>query len=77
MQVELETGRTHQIRVHAAKLGWPVVGDRRYGNKDGEPERLHLHAWALDFAHPIGGERIQVTSQLPPWALAVDEENAR
>ncbi len=47
------TGRTHQIRVHCAEAGWPIVGDRFYG--DGEAPRLMLHAWRLCFEHPRGG----------------------
>jgi len=51
-EVEIETGRTHQIRVHAASIGHPVVGDRRYGS--GAPaKRLMLHAWKLE--HPAFG----------------------
>jgi len=47
------TGRAHQIRVHCAEAGWPIVGDRFYG--DGEGPRLMLHAWRLCFEHPRGG----------------------
>lgn len=76
MDVELETGRTHQIRAHAAHLGFPVVGDRRYsaemaaGLEAGEEhERLCLHAWTLDFAHPQTGEAMHVEAPLPDWGL--------
>jgi RluA family pseudouridine synthase len=62
LDARLETGRSHQIRAHAASLGCPVVGDHRYG-RGSEPEavpeaghdRLCLHAWTLDFAHPRTG----------------------
>lgn len=64
------TGRMHQIRVHLASLGTPIVGDFKYGGTDargrGEIEnRLHLHARSIDIAHPDGG-RLQVTAPLPP-----------
>jgi 23S rRNA pseudouridine1911/1915/1917 synthase len=63
LEVQLETGRTHQIRVHMASIDHPVVGDTMYG---GQPsERLWLHAVALSFMHPVRGEEITVTSPLP------------
>jgi 23S rRNA pseudouridine955/2504/2580 synthase len=63
------TGRTHQIRVHLASLGTPIVGDFKYGGKDargrGELEdRLHLHARSIDIARPDGG-RLHVVAPLP------------
>lgn len=72
------TGRMHQIRVHLASLGTPIVGDFKYGGAAargrGEIEnRLHLHARSIDIAHPEGG-RLSVTAPLPPhmqhtWTL--------
>ena len=67
------TGRTHQIRVHLASLGTPIVGDFKYGGVGarglGEIEdRLHLHARTIDIAHPDGG-RLRVTAALPPHML--------
>jgi RluA family pseudouridine synthase len=60
--LRLETGRTHQLRVHLAAIGHPIVGDTLYG---GPPaERLWLHATALSFPHPAGGERA-VSSPMP------------
>jgi 23S rRNA pseudouridine1911/1915/1917 synthase len=62
----LETGRTHQIRVHLAAIGHPVVGDDRYGAPRGPAgERLFLHAARLGFDHPTTGERLRFTSPLP------------
>lgn len=52
LELTLETGRTHQIRVHLAHLGHPVSGDPLYGDGRGE---MRLHAWALDFPHPLTG----------------------
>jgi RluA family pseudouridine synthase len=70
LDVELETGRTHQIRAHAAHLGFPVVGDRRYGVATPEdPDRLCLHAWTLDFTHPRTGAAQHFEAPLPDWAL--------
>jgi RluA family pseudouridine synthase len=68
LDVELETGRTHQIRAHAAHLGFPIVGDHRYGNAADEHERLCLHAWTLDFAHPQTGAAMHFEAPLPDWA---------
>jgi 23S rRNA pseudouridine955/2504/2580 synthase len=62
------TGRTHQIRVHLASLGTPIVGDFKYGGTDSRgrgaiADRLHLHARSIDIAHPDGG-RLKVTAPL-------------
>lgn len=67
------TGRTHQIRVHLASLGTPIVGDFKYGGASARPKgaienRLHLHARSIDIAHPDGG-RLRVTAPLPPHML--------
>jgi 23S rRNA pseudouridine1911/1915/1917 synthase len=64
LRVVLETGRTHQIRVHMAHLGHPVVGDPRYG-KPGAV--MALHAWMLAFVHPVTGQRLQLVEP-PPGA---------
>jgi 23S rRNA pseudouridine1911/1915/1917 synthase len=66
LDVRLETGRTHQIRVHLAEIGLPVVGDRVYGVSDPDLERQFLHAWRLAFPHPVSGELVEVESTLPP-----------
>ena len=65
LDVRLETGRTHQIRVHLAAIGLPVVGDRAYGVPDPELARQFLHAWRLAFPHPVSGEQVEVESPLP------------
>jgi 23S rRNA pseudouridine955/2504/2580 synthase len=64
------TGRTHQIRVHLASLGTPIVGDFKYGGTDARargdiPDKLHLHARSIDIGRPDGG-RLQATAPLPP-----------
>lgn len=68
VEARLETGRTHQIRVHAASSGHPIVGDPRYGGPATPDERLYLHAWRLEFVHPIDGTPVVVESSLPDWA---------
>jgi 23S rRNA pseudouridine1911/1915/1917 synthase len=65
LDVRLETGRTHQIRVHLAAIGLPVVGDAVYGARDPLLKRQFLHAWRLAFPHPLEGERVEVESPLP------------
>jgi 23S rRNA pseudouridine1911/1915/1917 synthase len=68
LECRLETGRTHQIRVHLAAIGHPVVGDARYGGVRAEllSPRPFLHAGRLGFDHPTTGERVEVSSPLPP-----------
>jgi 23S rRNA pseudouridine1911/1915/1917 synthase len=66
LDVRLETGRTHQIRVHLAAIGLPVVGDSLYGVRGLSLDRQFLHAARLAFPHPVTGERVETESQLPP-----------
>jgi 23S rRNA pseudouridine1911/1915/1917 synthase len=66
LRVTLETGRTHQIRVHLAAIDLPVAGDPTYGRPGVLGlERQFLHAARLSFDHPFGGERVDVASPLP------------
>ena len=69
----LETGRTHQIRVHMAYLGHPLLGDTVYGGKKPVPGLAGqcLHAAQLTFTHPSTGERLTVEAPLPDWFTAV------
>jgi 23S rRNA pseudouridine1911/1915/1917 synthase len=64
---ELETGRSHQIRVQAAREGHPLVGDRKYGaNRDSSViSRPALHSSSIEFPHPMGGEILKFESELP------------
>ena len=76
LEAELKTGRTHQIRVHLSHLGFPIVGDDKYGDFDinrraakGEfgtrLGRMFLHAFFLQFAHPVSGVPLQIDAPLP------------
>jgi 23S rRNA pseudouridine1911/1915/1917 synthase len=65
LAVRLETGRTHQIRVHLAAIDLPVVGDPLYGVPDQALGRQFLHANRLSFPHPFGGEPVSAESPLP------------
>jgi 23S rRNA pseudouridine1911/1915/1917 synthase len=65
-----ETGRTHQIRVHLAAVGHPILGDRAYGGAGDEARALglsrpFLHSWRIGFVHPFSGERVEVEEPLP------------
>ncbi len=61
---ELDSGRTHQVRVHAAELGFPLCGDRLYGG-DPNPGGLLLHAWAISLPHPKRGGRLPLSAAVP------------
>ena len=65
LEVTLLTGRTHQIRVHMAYMGHPIIGDERYGAKKDEYKRPMLHAKTIGFTHPITGKYVEFTSDLP------------
>ncbi len=82
LEVTIKTGRTHQIRVHLASEGFPIAGDDKYGNFEVNKalqkttsktaphgaalKRMFLHAWRLQFSHPVNDERIELLSPLPP-----------
>jgi 23S rRNA pseudouridine1911/1915/1917 synthase len=77
LRVRLETGRTHQIRVHLAAIGLPVVGDRVYGVTEPGLARQFLHAARLSFPHPVTGGRVDTSSPLPPELEAALERARR
>ncbi|MCD7950125.1 MAG: RluA family pseudouridine synthase [Erysipelotrichaceae bacterium] len=68
VECRLETGRTHQIRVHMQYIGYPVYGDPKYGlRKDNQSEGQYLHAKILGFVHPTTGEKLYFESNLPQY----------
>ena len=69
MEFQLETGRTHQIRVHMASIGHPLLGDEVYSNRK-SPFKLQgqtLHAKTLGFIHPTTGEYLKIDAPLPEY----------
>lgn len=66
VRVWLETGRTHQIRVHFQHIGYPLVGDTLYGGRRDRMRRQALHAWKISFRHPLKQEEISCTATPPP-----------
>ena len=71
VEVTIATGRTHQIRVHAAHIGHPVVGDDKYGDREVNKgfrslglKRMFLHAHSLSFVHPATGEPVSASAPL-------------
>jgi 23S rRNA pseudouridine1911/1915/1917 synthase len=65
LKVNLETGRKNQIRVHMKDIGFPIVGDEKYGAKSDPINRLGLHAWVLAFIHPITQEEMYFETPIP------------
>ena len=79
LEVTIKTGRTHQIRVHLAAQGMPIVGDDKYGDFEFNKQlarapvalrRMFLHAWSFQCNHPVSGERIALRAELPPELAA-------
>jgi 23S rRNA pseudouridine955/2504/2580 synthase len=88
LEAQLKTGRTHQIRVHLAYLGFPILGDEKYGdfalNRDGKRnglKRMALHAWRMAFRHPLSAVPLECVAPLPDgirsYIAAVDQQNVR
>jgi len=73
LEVHLETGRKHQIRLQLSHLGHPILGDRKYGSRHGWPAGIALHAWRLGVTHPVKGEPLELEAPVPeswgPYAV--------
>jgi 23S rRNA pseudouridine955/2504/2580 synthase len=85
LEVTIKTGRTHQIRVHLAHAGHPIVGDDKYGDFDLNRQldrlgyhRMFLHAWRLRLVHPVSGEPVELQVELPAelqsWTKTTDQD---
>ena len=88
LEAQLKTGRTHQIRVHLSHLGFPILGDEKYGdfalNKALRPQglkRMALHAWRMAFRHPLTAAPVECVAPLPEgigsYVVAVDGRQSR
>lgn len=74
LKINLDTGRTHQIRVHFAHIGYPLLGDSLYGGDCSRINRQALHCKTIYFAHPVTGERIKAECDFPPDFKELIEE---
>lgn len=76
LQINLETGRTHQIRVHLSHIGYPIIGDEVYSNGKNEwnVSGQCLHAWKLEFNHPITGKKIRLEAEIPEYLKNIIKE---
>ena len=77
LAVTIKTGRTHQIRVHLSQKGYVIAGDDKYGDFEWNKQlaahglkRMFLHAWRLDFKHPLNGEPMRLQCELPPELIS-------
>ena len=69
LEINIETGRTHQIRVHLSNIGYPIIGDEVYSNGKNEwgIKGQALHAWKIEFKHPRTGEQIHLKAKIPEY----------
>ena len=76
LEINIETGRTHQIRVHLSHIGYPIIGDEVYSNGKNRwnIEGQCLHAKSLDFKHPITGKQMHIEAELPEYFKKILEE---
>ena len=76
LEINIETGRTHQIRVHLSHIGYPIIGDDVYSNGKNKwnIEGQCLHAKSLEFAHPITGEKMHIEAELPEYFQKILED---
>ena len=76
LQINIETGRTHQIRVHLSYIGFPIIGDNVYSNGKNEwnVEGQCLHAWKIEFKHPITNEKMELEAEIPEYFKNIIKE---
>ena len=69
LEINIETGRTHQIRVHLSHIGYPIIGDEVYSNGKNEwgIKGQCLHAFRLEFTHPTTGKQMKLEAKLPKY----------
>ncbi|MFH1438392.1 MAG: RNA pseudouridine synthase, partial [Pseudomonadota bacterium] len=77
LEIELETGRKNQIRVHLSEMGCPVVGDWKYGADDRYKRRIRLHAYYLSINHPATEVPLEFKSKMPKGFLVLKPENEK
>jgi 23S rRNA pseudouridine1911/1915/1917 synthase len=77
LEIELLTGRKHQIRVQLAARGWPILGDRKYGSRQPWPAGVALHARRLAFEHPVRHEPVEIEAPLPSAWPALERPGKR
>lgn len=76
LEINIETGRTHQIRVHLSHIGFPIIGDEVYSNGKNEwqIQGQCLHAWKLEFTHPITNQKMKLEAEIPPYFQKIINE---
>lgn len=67
LEIDLLTGRKHQIRVHLADNGHPILGDRKYGKRDDGHKRIALHSFSISFKHPVNGKERLFETKVPEY----------
>jgi 23S rRNA pseudouridine1911/1915/1917 synthase len=77
LEIETETGRKNQVRVHLAEMGCPLVGDRRYGGKAKIIRRIRLHAFYLGFTHPVVGRFVEFESPMPQGFMVLGNKDEK
>ena len=77
LEIETETGRKNQVRVHMAEMGCPLVGDRRYGADAKVIRRIRLHAFYLGFTHPVVGRFVEFESPMPQGFMVLGNRDER